>query len=261
MAKSPPQTINYLRSGWAILVFFISFIFATPIILVLLILSFGTCTNFIIETVAPLMMKPVLAAAGVRLTIKQHGPCIEQPVVYIINHGSTVDLITILALGLSRVRFVGKWELQYNPIFFLLGRLTGQVFIKRQKSERAVETLKKSYTRIQEKRLSVLMAPEGSRKHEGIIGPFKKGPFRMAMDLDYPIVPVYFEGNRALSSGGSMVFKPGHVTAHIYPPVDISDWNLATLEDHIRDLRHCYLNWTGVKHDPVEVEIKNSRES
>jgi 1-acyl-sn-glycerol-3-phosphate acyltransferase len=261
MAKSPPQTIYYLRSGWAILVFFISFIFATPIILVLLILSFGTCTNFIIETVAPLMMKPVLAAAGVRLTIKQHGPCIEQPVVYIINHGSTVDLITILALGLSRVRFVGKWELQYNPIFFLLGRLTGQVFIKRQKSERAVETLKKSYTRIQEKRLSVLMAPEGSRKHKGIIGPFKKGPFRMAIDLDYPIVPVYFEGNRALSSGGSMVFKSGHVTAHIYPPVDTSNWTLETIEQHIRDIRSCYLNWAGVKDEPVETEIKNSRES
>jgi 1-acyl-sn-glycerol-3-phosphate acyltransferase len=233
MAQNAPQMLDYLRSGWAILVFFIIFIIATPLTLILLILSFGKSTNFIIEKIAPLMMRPVLAAAGVTFTVKQHGPPVEQLVVYIINHSSTIDLVTILALGLARVRFVGKWELQYNPIFFLLGRLTGQVFIKRQKSERAVETLKKSYTRIQEKRLSVLMAPEGSRKHKGIIGPFKKGPFRMAMDLDYPIVPVYFEGNRALSSGGSMVFKSGHVTAHIHPPVDTSEWTVETIEQHI----------------------------
>ena len=257
MKNRPLGVTDYLRSWWAIFVFFVVFLIATPIILVLLIASFGMLTNFIIEQLAPLIMKPVFAAGGVHFSIKQHGPPVDKPVVYIINHSSTIDLITILALGLPHVRFVAKWELQYNPIFFLLGRLTGQVFIKRQKSEQAVETLQNAYMRVQKNNLSVLMAPEGSRKHEGIIGPFKKGPFRMAMALGYPIVPIYFEGNRALSSGGSLLFKPGHVTAHIYPPVDTSGWTLETLDDHILEMRHCYLGWAGVKHDPISSEIKN----
>lgn len=261
MENESLHAVDYLRSSFAILVFFIILLIATPVILFLLIISFGKLTNFIIETIAPLMMKPVIAAGGVHFTIKQHGPPIEQPVVYVVNHSSTTDLITILALGLSRVRFVAKWELQYNPIFFLLGRLTGQVFIKRQKSERAVATLKKSYIRLKEKRLSVLMAPEGSRKHKGIIGAFKKGPFQMAMDLGYPIVPIYLKGNRELSSGGSLIFKSGYTSAHLYPPIDTSEWTLKTLEDHIREIRHHYLDWAGVKDDPVEEEIKNSRES
>ena len=259
MDNESPSVTAYIRSIAAIIVFFIIFLIATPIVLVMLILSLGRLTNFIIRRIAPLMMKPVFATAGVRFSIKQHGPPVREPVMYIINHSSTIDMITILALGLPRVRFVAKWDLQYNPIFFLLGRLTGQVFIKRKQSEKAVETLQKAYNRLQENRLSVLMAPEGSRKHEGIIGPFKKGPFRMAMDLGYPIVPIYFEGNRSLSSGSSLVFKPGHVKAHIYPPVDVSDWTVESLNEHIRDVRHRYLDWAGVKHDPIDTEIKNSK--
>lgn len=250
---------DYVRSVTAITVFFIIFLAATPVILLLLIISLGRLTNFIVETVAPLMMKPVFAVGHVRFAVKQHGPPMDEPVVYVINHSSTIDLITILALGLSRVRFVAKWELQYNPIFFLLGRLTGQVFINRQKSDRAVATLQKAYDRVQKNRLSVLMAPEGSRKHEGIIGPFKKGPFRMAMALGYPIVPIYFEGNRTLSSGGSLLFKPGHVTAHIHPPIDTSEWTLDTLDKHIRTIRNRYLHWAGVQHDPIDVEVKNNK--
>lgn len=259
MYKESLTFIDYLRSGIAGLFFFILLLIATPIILFLLIISMGKLTNFIIEKVAPWLARPVLATGGIKFRVKQHGPPVQQPVVYIINHSSTLDLFTILAMGLPRVRFVAKWELQYNPIFFLLGRLTGQVFIKRQKSEKAVETLQKAYRKLKENRISVLLAPEGSRKHKGIIGPFKKGPFRMAMDLEYPIVPIYFEGNRTLSSGGSLAGKPGHATAHIYPPVDTSGWTLDTLDDHIREMRHRYLHWAGVKHDPIDTEIKNKQ--
>ena len=256
MKNGPATATDYLRSTLAIFVFFIIFLIATPLVLVLLIISLGTLTNFIIARVAPLMMKPVFIVAGVHFSIKQHGPPPDEPAIYIINHSSTIDLITILAMGLPRVRFVAKWELQYNPIFFLLGRLTGQVFIKRHKSKKAVQKLQKAYRRIKNNRLSVLMAPEGSRKHKGVIGPFKKGPFRMAVDLGYPIVPIYFKGNRALSSGASMVFKSGSISAHIHPPVDTSAWTVDTLNDHIRNVRHRYLQWAGVQDDPIDSEIK-----
>lgn len=237
---------DYVRSILGITTFFIVLIAATPIILLLLIVSFGKLTNFVVEQVAPLIAKTSLFVAGIDFSVKVHGTGITCPAVFIINHSSTLDILTILAAGLPRVRFVAKWELQYNPLFFLLGRLTGQVFIKRQKSEEAIETLKNTYNRIKEHNLSVLMAPEGSRKHPGIIGPFKKGPFRMAIDLNYPIVPVYFEGNRKLSKGGSLLTKTGKATAHIHPPIDVSGWTLDNLEEHISEVRQLYLEWAGV---------------
>jgi 1-acyl-sn-glycerol-3-phosphate acyltransferase len=242
---------EYLRSILSILLFFILLIVFTPIILILLILSFGKLTNFVVEKIAPAVAIPVLKVAGINFKVKKHTDPIPAPAVYIINHSSTLDILTILALGLPRVRFVAKWQLQYNPIFFILGRLTGQVFIRREKSDKAVETLKKNVDRIRINNLSVMLAPEGSRKHAGIIGPFKKGPFRMAMDLQYPIVPIYFEGNRELSTEDFLITKSGTCTAHIHPPIDTSGWELENIDDHINDVRNLYLQWAGLKHDNV----------
>jgi 1-acyl-sn-glycerol-3-phosphate acyltransferase len=242
---------DYIRSILANVVFFLIFLIATPIILFILLISFGKASNLVVETIAPLMVRPVMWISGITFKVKKHAKRITSPAVFIINHSSTLDLLTILALGLPKVRFVAKWEFQYNPIFFVLGRLTGQIFIKREKSEKAIQTLQKTYNRIKKQQLSVLMAPEGSRKHPGIIGPFKKGPFRMAMDLDYPIVPIYFEGNRQLSSGGTLLTKSGTLTAHIHEAIDTSSWTLDELDQHITNVRQHYLKWAGVEEDNV----------
>lgn len=234
-----------IRSIISILVFFLMLLIMTPVIILLLIFSFGRLSNFVVETIAPLITKPVFYTAGIRFKIKKHAGPIPSPAVFIINHSSTLDILTILALGLPKVRFVAKWQLQYNPIFFLLGHITGQVFIRREKSDKAVKTLKKSVARLKRDQLSVLLAPEGSRKHSGVIGPFKKGPFRMALDLGYPIVPIYFEGNRELSKGGFLFTKSGSSTAHIHSPVDTSTWSIENIESEIESIRRLYIKWAS----------------
>lgn len=243
--------IEYLRSTLSILLFFVLLLIFTPVILVMLILSFGRLTNFVIERIAPAIAISVLRVAGINFRIEKHVNPIPAPAVYIVNHSSTLDILTILALGLPKARFVAKWQLQYNPIFFILGHLTGQVFIRREHSEKAVKTLKKNADRIRKNSLSIMLAPEGSRKHRGVIGPFKKGPFRMAMDLNYPIVPIYFEGNRDLSAEDFLITKSGTCTAHIHPAIDTSDWTMENLDIHIYDVRNLYLDWAGVQKDEI----------
>ncbi|SHE74534.1 1-acyl-sn-glycerol-3-phosphate acyltransferase [Fodinibius roseus] len=243
MSESTFSTIDYIRSMLAITAFFLIFLMAAPVILFFLVITLGKATNYIMETIAPLMVRPVLWFSGIRFNIERHAGTIPCPSVFIINHSSTLDVLTLLALGLPRIRFVAKWEFQYNPLFFLLGRLTGQIFIRRNQSEKAIAQLQEACKRIKEQQISVMMAPEGSRKHPGIIGPFKKGPFRMAMDLGYPVVPVYFEGSRELSPGGTLLTKSGIVTAHIHEPVDVSNWRLDDLEEHMTGIRRKYLQW------------------
>jgi len=243
---------DYIQSILAITVFFLIFLVATPIILTLLLITFGRASNFVVESIAPLMVRPVFWVSGINFDVKMHTDKITSPAVFIINHSSTLDVLTLLALGLPKIRFVVKWEFQYNPIFLILGRLTGQIFIKREKSEKAIQTLQKTHRRIKKQRLSIMMAPEGSRKHPGIIGPFKKGAFRMAMDLDYPIVPIYFEGNRKLSKGGTLITKSGELTAHVHEAIDLSDWTLENLEEHITEVRQRYVQWAGVTDDDVK---------
>ena len=260
--KAVPVSLTateYIRSILGIIVFFLMLLLFTPVILLLLIISFGRLSSFVVESIAPLIVKPVFWVAGIRFRKEKKADPIPCPAVFIINHSSSLDILTILALGLPRVRFVAKWQLQYNPIFFLLGHLTGQVFIRREKSEKAVATLQKNVSRLNRKELSVMLAPEGSRKHPGVIGPFKKGPFRMALDLGYPIVPIYFDGNRELSSGGFLLTKSGSVTATIHPPISTDGWTLENLDDHIRSVRSLYLDWAGISSE--EENLRNSTET
>jgi 1-acyl-sn-glycerol-3-phosphate acyltransferase len=239
-----------IRSACAVLVFFLALIAVTPVVLLLVIASWGRATNYVVERIAPAIALLVFRTAGIRFHIRQYGDTENGPAVFIFNHGSTVDALCVLALGLPRARFVVKWELQYNPIFLVLGRLTGQIFVRRQRSEKAVETLQRACSRIRRKGLSLVMAPEGTRKHPGAVGPFKKGPFRTAMDLGYPVVPIWFEGNRELASRGSLQVRSGRCVAHVHPPIDTSSWSLDHLDAHIEAVRARYLEWEGVTDQP-----------
>lgn len=254
MERDPTTTttlLDLIRSVLSMSLFFLILALATPLILLLLLVTMGRASNLVVETFAPLPARLALAVAGVRYRVQKHVDPIPSPVVYIINHSSTLDMLTLLAIGLPRVRFVAKWQLQYNPLFFLIGRLTGQVFIRRESSEKAVATLKKNITRLREQQLSIMLAPEGTRNHPGIIGPFKKGAFHMAVELGYPIVPIYFEGNRELNPGGKLITKKGVAVAHIHPPIDTSGWEKQNLYQHIEEVRNLYLNWAGVKEPEI----------
>ena len=248
--------VNYFRSILGILLFTTLFSLLIPIVSIIVVISLGNLTDWVLEKVAPLLARFILWILGINYRIKYHKTKLEDgtiltgsvhsPAIYIVNHASTLDILTILALAIKRVRFVAKWEMQYFPFFFLLGRLTGQIFIKRGDREKAIQTLQKNYEKVRQYHRSILIAPEGTRKHEMPIGPFKKGAFRMALDLSYPIVPIYFEGTTELNKGGSLFTKTGSITAHVFSPISTARWKEATLEKNIEDIRAKYLQWSQV---------------
>lgn len=237
---------EYIRSFFAMITFMVILLLVSVLITILVLLTLGKATAWIVRTFPRYMGLPVFYLLGIDYELNDLRQDTSKPVIFIFNHCSTLDIPAILMLSLKRFRIVIKWELQYIPFFFIIGRLTGQVFIKRTDKEQAVSTLQKTYDRLKKDRLSIILAPEGSRKHEGRIGPFKKGAFRMAIDLGYPIVPVFFDGNDRLSKGGSLMAKQGKITATIHPQIDTSSWKIETIEDHIDEVRNMYLRWAGV---------------
>ncbi|MEP1151610.1 MAG: lysophospholipid acyltransferase family protein [Balneola sp.] len=238
--------IEYLRSILTIIVFMVILLIVSILITIIVLLTLGKATDWIVRTFPRYMGLPVLYLLGIDFKLNDLRKDTSEPVIFIFNHCSTLDIPVFLALALQRFRVIIKWELQYIPFFFIIGRLTGQVFIKRSNKEHAIATLQRTYDRLKRNQLSVVIAPEGSRKHEGRIGSFKKGAFRMAIDLGYPIVPIFFDGNEKLSLGGSIMAKQGEITATIHPKIDTSSWHLDSLDDHIKEVRSMYLNWAGV---------------
>ena len=246
MQKTTLTPFEYLRSILTMLFFMIILAIVSLLVTIIVLLTFGKATNWIVKTFPKYMAIPVFYLLGIEYKLNDLRRDTSKPVIFIFNHCSTLDIPAVLMLALERFRIVIKWELQYIPFFFIIGRLTGQVFIKRSDKEHAISTLQKTYQRLKKNNLNLILAPEGSRKHKGRIGPFKKGAFRMAIDLGYPIVPIYFDGNDRLSLGGSLMAKRGTITATIHPQIDTSSWKVETIEDHIEEVRSMYLHWAGV---------------
>ncbi len=186
-----------------------------------------------------------LALAGVRLDIRYHADVPKQPVVYLFNHSSTLDLFVITALALPGVRYIGKRELGYNPFFWMIARLSSQIMINRKDPRQAIEQMNKAYKFLRKRGLSLMLAPEGTRSRSGNILPFKTGAFHAATELGYPIVPIYIEGAHALCPGKSLIARPGRVTAHFHKPVDAAGWNKKAIRKQAEQMREKYLKWNG----------------
>lgn len=227
---------SLLGSIFAIIVFFLTMIVVIPAI----ILSLGLLKNVLIKHFGAFIGRIILLALGIKLTYDESHYKPDKPAVFITNHSSTLDLFTIISMKLPNVRYVAKKELQYNPLFFVIGRITGQIFIDRKRSKETILKLQKLYDRVKRRNLSLLIAPEGSRKHREIVGQFKKGAFHIARDLGYDIVPVYIDGAYHLCPGSSLVTQSGEVKVRYFPPVSFDNLTDEEMNEKIEELRSFY---------------------
>ncbi|MDC0714017.1 lysophospholipid acyltransferase family protein [Stigmatella sp. ncwal1] len=126
----------------------------------------------------------------------------SQPHIFLVNHQSAMDIPCAFAALPVNIRFIAKHALQYVPFLGWYMAMTGMIFINRTQRRKAVQSLKQAGERIRAGK-SILAFPEGTRSVDGLILPFKKGPFVLAIEAQVPIVPVAIEGSgRALPTGG-----------------------------------------------------------
>ena len=189
----------------------------------------------------------LLAATGVHLNvIGEENLTAVRPAVFIFNHRNQADPVIAGALVRDNFTSVGKKELEKNPIMGTLGKVMDAAFIDRENPKAAVEELKK-VEELARKGLSILIAPEGTRLDTTEVGPFKKGPFRIAMAAGIPIVPIVIRNAEVIAARDSNTFNPGTVDVIVYPAIPIDDWTVENLPGKIAEVRQLYLdtlkNW------------------
>lgn len=184
----------------------------------------------------------LLTVNGVRLNvIGRENLTAQRPAVFIFNHRNQVDPVISASLVRDNWVSVGKRELENDPIAGTLGKLTEAVFIDRDDPAKAVEALHEVEERAK-KGLSVMIAPEGTRVDTTGVGPFKKGPFRIAMAAGIPIVPIVIRNAELVASRDSIIISPGTVDVAVFPPISVADWTAETLTDRIAEVRQLYLD-------------------
>lgn len=184
----------------------------------------------------------LLAATGVNLNVLgEENLTAQRPAVFIFNHRNQAD--PIIAGTLVRDNFTGvaKKELSNDPLVGTLGRVMDAAFIDREDPQQAVEGLHK-VEELARKGLSILIAPEGTRLDTTAVGPFKKGPFRIAMAAGIPIVPIVIRNAEVIAARDSSTFNPGTVDVAVYPPIPVDDWTVDNLAERIDAVRQIYLD-------------------
>ena len=143
-----------------------------------------------------------------------------QSYVLVSNHQSQYDIFLLYGwLGVD-FKWVMKQELRSVPGIGIACEALGHIFIDRSNHQAALATLESAKAKIVDG-TSVIFFPEGTRSRDGKLKRFKKGAFRMALDLDLPILPITVTGTRDVLPAGTSDLLPGSAKLIIHPPVSV----------------------------------------
>ncbi|MFO7659240.1 MAG: lysophospholipid acyltransferase family protein [Bacteroidales bacterium] len=152
------------------------------------------------------------------------------------NHQSYFDIFLIYGwLGLD-IKWVMKKELANIPGIGFGSRKVGHIFIDRSNSRAAVESLSKAKRKLING-TSVVIFPEGTRSKTNSLLPFKRGAFKLALELNLPILPVTVVNTKNILPTGTINLLPGKVKLIVHEPVAIygyTETNMPELMQHIR---------------------------
>lgn len=128
-----------------------------------------------------------------------------QPLCFVSNHTSLLDIPALLSLGV-RCGFVAKEELRFVPGVNIWISAINSVFINRKSLKKGVKTINKAIEMVK-KGCPMCIFPEGSRSKTGEIQSFKHGSFRLATESGAAIVPVTIRGLRSALEGRKKCFQ------------------------------------------------------
>jgi 1-acyl-sn-glycerol-3-phosphate acyltransferase len=140
--------------------------------------------------------------------------------VVVANHESTFDIMAcFLALPVP-IRFLAKKELFRIPLLAQAMKAIGIVEVDRQARIPIHDQLNVQAKELIAAGRSVIIYPEGTRTRTGVLGPFKKGAFTIALGMGLPILPVAIEGSFEAWRPGTFLIRGGEITVKIEPPIE-----------------------------------------
>ena len=123
-----------------------------------------------------------------------------------------------------------KKELRKIPGVGFGSRKVGHIFLDRSNRHAAVESLNEAKRKLVSG-TSVVIFPEGTRSITGKMGTFKRGAFKLALDLELPILPLTLIGTEAILPNGTARLRPGKAKMIIHEPIQTSEYSEDTIQE------------------------------
>lgn len=159
--------------------------------------------------------------------VKLKSPLPKAPFIIVSNHTSYLDIFLLPSiLPKHPFAFLGKAEILKYPIVRTYFKALNIPVYRKDKSKagQALGQAKKAM----EGGWSIVIFPEGTIPEENIpqMYPFKNGAFRLAKNLNVPILPLTFTQNFHLFSDPTHILGPAHpgvVEVHIHPYISVEE--------------------------------------
>lgn len=148
------------------------------------------------------------------------------------NHQSVYDIFLVYGwLGVD-LKWVMKKELSKIPGVGFGSKKVGHIFLDRSNKRAAVESMESAKKKLVNG-TSVVIFPEGTRSNDGILLPFKRGAFKLAIELELPILPISVINTRKIMPNKTMDIFPGKVEMVVHPPIKLDGYNENNMGDLI----------------------------
>ncbi len=176
---------------------------------------------------------PIEVEVEGREHLHAHRPCI-----FLNNHQHTIEAALIAEVYPPRTVVVAKKGLRTIPIAGWIFEKAGNVFIDRKDLEQSKRAMNALAEKMRQEQLNLWIFPEGrlNTDRRGL-GPFKKGPFHMALQLQVPLVPVIMSPSYCLLDALAGHARPGKVWIQVLPPI-ASEGFTPERVDALRDLAY-----------------------
>jgi len=180
-----------------------------------------------------------LKISGVKVVMTGLEHLSGPPYVFMCNHQSSLDIYTLLACLPVSFRWIAKRQLFKIPfIGWTMGR-AGYISIDRENPREALKAMEAAARKIRAG-TSIIIFPEGTRSLDGILLPFKKGGFSLALRAMVPIAPIGIYGTSQLQPKGSFIPKQkGVIYINIGEPIILEGLDRSAKTKVMDDVREC----------------------
>jgi len=197
-------------------------------------------TSPLIEKVIWLWSRTWLVVSGTHLSVSgQENIDPGRSYVVVANHISTLDIMTCFLAVPLPIRYLAKKELFQIPILAQAMRAVGVIEVDRSAHSRIHAQVNRQAKDILAKKRSLIIYAEGTRPRNGVMKPFKKGAFTMAVASQLPVLPVSIHGTFEAMPPGTPWVRGGEVTMIVNPPIDtagLEHSDTGDLRDRVYDL-------------------------
>lgn len=165
----------------------------------------------------------ILWIVGVKVNaIGQENIPTDQPVLFVSNHRSNLDILATQTSCGVPVGFVSKKELGKVPLFGLWMQDIGCVFLDRANIKSAIKVMTEGAEHIK-LGCSMQICPEGTRGHAEGMKEFKDGSLKIATKAMAPVVPVAVIGtDDCWENNPGIKLTKGYITICYGKPIDLS---------------------------------------